>query len=276
MVACLYRRALVGLIVGLGLTLGVARSAIAADPVPGAALAAASDAQAPAKAPVAAVPRDKNKKSADLALQRVVLFTSGVGYYERSGHVEGDAQLELRFHADDINDLLKSLVLEDTGGGHISTIDFSSRDPIAKSLRSLSIDLTTNPTLGDLLHQVRGESVRVELPSGPVTGKILGVERRAQASVGKEPIVVDYLNLATATGMRSVLLESVSELQLSSEKLNGELQEARSALGRAAQSRQENRDSQLLRRGAAAGSRRLYPGIAGLENELSSRAAAQG
>src|SRR4051794_26014746 len=89
--------------------------------------------------------------AAALPLSEVVLYTSGVGYFQRDGHVEANAQVELRFKTEDINDLLKSLVVQDFDGGQVSTVTYGSRDPIDKILRSFGIDLTSNPGLGDLL-----------------------------------------------------------------------------------------------------------------------------
>ena len=50
--------------------------------------------------------------AADLPLRDVVLFSSGVGYFNREGAVDGDAEVELSFRTAQINDLLKSLVLK--------------------------------------------------------------------------------------------------------------------------------------------------------------------
>jgi hypothetical protein len=162
---------------------------------------------------------------ATLPLSRVVLFTSGVGFFEHQGKVKDNADIDLKFNVADINDLLKSMVLEDQGGGRISTVTYGSRDPITKTLKTFSVDLTREPTIGDLLRQVRGERVRVELPT-PVTGKILGVEVREQ-KVGKdESIEVEFLNLVTPTGLRSIPLATAGEIRLVSEQLNAELQDA--------------------------------------------------
>ncbi len=90
-------------------------------------------------------------------LEKIVLFNSGVGFFERGGKVTGDARLELKFKADDINDLLKSMVLQDLGGGKISTVTYQSRDPVTRTLKTFAIDLTANPTLAQLLGQIRGE-----------------------------------------------------------------------------------------------------------------------
>src|SRR6478609_6213121 len=69
-----------------------------------------------------------NEKVADLRpavslpITQVILFNSGVGHFTRSGEVEGDARVDLTFPETDINDLLKSMVLADTGKGRISAV----------------------------------------------------------------------------------------------------------------------------------------------------------
>ncbi|HQU44895.1 MAG TPA: hypothetical protein PK867_18920, partial [Pirellulales bacterium] len=88
---------------------------------------------------------------ATVPLKRIVLFNSGVGFFEHGAEIEGDAQVELKFDVESINDLLKSMVLEDLGGGRISTVTYGSQDPITKTLKTFAIDLTGNPTLAQIL-----------------------------------------------------------------------------------------------------------------------------
>ncbi|MBA3480505.1 MAG: hypothetical protein H0T51_01710 [Pirellulales bacterium] len=73
---------------------------------------------------------DAAAADASAPIQRIVLFNSGVGYFEHRGTVEGDASIDLKFDVEDVNDLLKSMVLEDLDGGKISTVTYGSRDPI--------------------------------------------------------------------------------------------------------------------------------------------------
>ena len=87
------------------------------------------------------------------------MFSSGVGFFDRRGEVEGDASVALKFNAGDINDLLKSLVLEDRGGGQISAVTYGSKDPITMTLKKFAVDLTSNPTLAQILNQIRGERI---------------------------------------------------------------------------------------------------------------------
>ena len=73
-----------------------------------------------------------------LPLKKVMLFNSGVGFFEHNADVEGDAQVELKFNVDDINDLLKSMVLQDLDGGRISTVTYGSIDPITRATKTES------------------------------------------------------------------------------------------------------------------------------------------
>ena len=163
-------------------------------------------------------------------VKRVVLFNSGVGYFEHRGKVDGDATVDLKFNVDDVNDLLKSMVLEDLGGGQISTVTYGSRDPITKTLSTFAVDLTHNPTLGQLLAQVRGERVEVDAPT-KITGTIVGIEKKRQFVADEKVFIeVEYLNLLTDEGLRRIPLESVGRIKLLDSELNAELRQALSVL----------------------------------------------
>ena len=55
--------------------------------------------------------------AADLALDRVMLSTGGVGYFEYEAKVDGNASLTLDVPLDQVDDVLKSLVVFDDKGG---------------------------------------------------------------------------------------------------------------------------------------------------------------
>jgi hypothetical protein len=167
-----------------------------------------------------------------LPITHVFLFSSGVGYFQREGEVENNQRVDLTFPASDINDLLKSLVLQDTGGGKITTIGYDSHDPIEKTLKSFALDLTYNPSFGQLLNQARGEKVEVvvrETAAGqPATmqGTIMGMESQRQPH-GKEQMVdVDILNLLCQEGVRSFNLKDVQRLRFLNPSLDKELRGA--------------------------------------------------
>src|SRR5205085_6389688 len=115
-----------------------------------------------------------------LPVSRAVLFTSGVAYFQREGEVEGTASVELSFPVQDINDLLKSLVLRDLNGGQVAAVGYDSYDPIDKTLKNFAVNLSDNPSLAQILERARGEKGEVtwrptDQPAAPVTGSIVGI-----------------------------------------------------------------------------------------------------
>jgi hypothetical protein len=162
---------------------------------------------------------------------KVMLFSSGVGYFEHTGTVRGNASTQLRFKTSQINDILKSIVLQDQDGGRIGAITYPSQDPLDKTLKSFQVDITHNPSLADLLNQLRGARVTIAAQAERVTGTILGVERRQKAPDRSEaPIEVPVLNLLTGAAIRSVELSSIASLTLDDPQLQDELAKALTAL----------------------------------------------
>jgi hypothetical protein len=191
---------------------------------PGASPAGAEKA-APAPEPVAS-------KSGALPVSRVILYSSGVGCFQRAGKVQGNARVDLSFPVQDINDLLKSLVLQDLGGGQVSAVSYDSHDPVEKTLQSFAINLNNNPSLTNILNQARGEKVEVVLQQsnaaqpGTLTGSILGVETQHHQVAKDAAADVDVLNLWCAEGLRNVKLADVQRLRFLSPVLDGEVRKA--------------------------------------------------
>jgi hypothetical protein len=175
------------------------------------------------------VPTPQAIAPATLPLTKIVLYASGVGYFQRDGRIDGHGQVALRFKVDTINDLLKSMTAQDFGGGQVSTVTYDSRDPITRTLKSFAIDLTDNAGLGNLLWQMRGERVEVATPN-LVQGVILGVETKKERVGDKDVVEIEYLNLLTDTGLRSMPLPQVQQLRVANEQLNAELRQALAVL----------------------------------------------
>ena len=174
--------------------------------------------------------------SADVPVREVVLFSSGVGYFQHEGSVTGDAATQLRFKTGQINDILKSLVLQDLGGGRVGVVTYPSQDPLAKTLGSFQVDISDNPSLGDLLNKLRGARLAISLVgvNGPenFSATVLGVEKRAipGAKEGQEPLTKEFLNLVTERGIRSLELDKVDRFQLEDAGLQEELNRALAAV----------------------------------------------
>ncbi len=172
-----------------------------------------------------------SETSVQLPIGQVVLFSSGVGYFQREGQIEGDARVDLSFPVQDINDLIKSMVLRDLDGGHISAVSYDSNAPVEKTLQSFAVNLSANPTFGQILNQARGEKVEVVLQQanaaqpGTMTGSIVGVEQKQEA-VGKDIVNVEQLNMWCADGMRSVKLSELQRVRFLNPIMDNEVRKA--------------------------------------------------
>src|SRR5262252_7832845 len=171
------------------------------------------------------------KPAVTLPITRVVLFNSGVGYFSRSGEVTDDARVDLTFPEQDINDLLKSMVLEDFDGGRIAAVSYDSREPIARTLSSFAINLNGNPTFAGIVSQMRGERVDVVMTPGAanqpgkLSGVIVGVEKQKVAK-GNTPVDVEVLNMWCAEGLRSVNLPDIQQLKFANPVVESEFRRA--------------------------------------------------
>jgi hypothetical protein len=147
----------------------------------------------------------ETKGSADLPIRRVVLFSSGVGYFEHAGSVEGNAVATLPFKLEEINDALKSLIVIDPKSSSPS-VTYPSEDTLLRTLQSLRVDLSGAGDIASILGSLRGAEVTVFAPEA-VNGRILGVEAR---SVGPEGETALFLSLMTKEGIRSLAMSEIS------------------------------------------------------------------
>jgi hypothetical protein len=212
------------------LTGGVATAAVAGF----LALRPATSAADPAKTkgPPAAHLAAPSETSVQLPIGQVVLFSSGVGYFQREGTIDGDARVDLSFPTQDINDLIKSMVLRDLDGGHVSAVSYDSNAPVEKTLQSFAVNLSANPSFAQVLNQARGEKVEVVLQQanaaqpGTMTGAIMGVENQRIAAGKEPPVEVEQLNMWCADGMRSVKLADVQRVRFLNPVMDNEVRKA--------------------------------------------------
>lgn len=170
----------------------------------------------------------------DVPVRGVVLFSSGVGYFDHFGTVQGGGEAELKFKTAQINDVLKSLVLQDLDGGKVGTVTYASQDPLSKTLKSFQVDVSGNPPLADLLNQLRGAKVTVDRPGEKVEGTIVGVERRKKQIEGsKETVETAVITLISGGKLVTFPLDGVSGIELADPQLQDELNRALMAVASA-------------------------------------------
>jgi len=167
--------------------------------------------------------------AADLPLRHVVLFTSGVGFFEHQGLVHDNQTVTMSFRSDQINDILKSMVLMDQGGGTIGPVTYAPRDPLERTLRSFAVDIADEPSLGEIMSRLRGAEVAIDTAEGPVRGVVLGTEWQ-EKSVDDQVVRFEVVNIVTDTGVTQVPVWHIGNVELLSEELSGDLMKALAAI----------------------------------------------
>lgn len=208
---------------------------------------------APAGRAMAQTTREAAAASAadQVPIKKIVLYRSGVGYFERSGMVDGNAEIQLRFNAEQINDILKSMVLLDLSGGRIDTVSYASKEPLSKRLASFGLNISNNPSVPELLGQLRGAPVKVLVAGEQITGTVLGVEdRQLPAAPNQQPSRALVLNLVTGSGLKSVTISDISSFEILDQELAGELNKALATLAEYRADRTKTVDLRFAGQGA--------------------------
>lgn len=157
-------------------------------------------------------------EDASLPINRISLFSSGVGYYEHRGSVSGPTGMDIMLPVNAINDALKSLVIHDNASKNPS-VSYPSEDTLSRTLKSLSVDLTFSQSLADILGGLRGAEVIVKAPE-ELSGRIVGVEfvtqNGSEADNSATGERVHYkrasLTLIGRDGLKTISLSEISSL----------------------------------------------------------------
>jgi hypothetical protein len=161
-----------------------------------------------------------------LALRRVLLSSGGVGYFEYEATVDGNVDLPLDVRLDQVDDVLKSIVVFDDRG-RVGSIDLPSRE--ADALRDTPLDdaaLSSEPALLDAL---RGAEVRASVGADTIAGRVLSVTDEDVALPRGGTVTRHRLAILTSDGLRSMLLEDVQSLSFTDAKLEAQIDTALAA-----------------------------------------------
>src|SRR6202049_3378016 len=93
---------------------------------------------------------------AELPVKQVVLYKHGVGFFQRSGKLAAGESARLDFNASEMNDVLKSLTIEERGGGKISGLRYDSQDPLSHKLSEFPFQIGNTQPLSGMLGQLEG------------------------------------------------------------------------------------------------------------------------
>jgi hypothetical protein len=156
--------------------------------------------QGSAAPPATPAPRQAESTApAGLSVRRVILYKTGVGYFEHLGRVRDRQNVTVRFTSAQLNDVLKSLTVLDLGKGQITGISYNSVAPLEQRLGALRLPLDESTTAREMLASLRGARLEVTAGGGIVEGRLLGIEQRSTPHASGT-ITVDVVSLVTDAG----------------------------------------------------------------------------
>ena len=148
----------------------------------------------------------------ELPLKQVTLFSSGVGYFSRSGEIENNATVDLTVRKNQISDLLKSLVLFDAKGS-VAPVSYSIKESVGTRAVGSDLNIPADASPGVILRAFRGARVKVEMKAGEtVEGRVASVSTR-NVPAEKGVVAVEVLNILTEDGLISVNWDDVISLR---------------------------------------------------------------
>jgi hypothetical protein len=173
--------------------------------------------------PICGFPQGNTPVGDSLPVKRVVLYKSGVGYFEHLGRVRESQDVTIPFTSGQLNDVLKSLTVLDLNGGRITGVEYGSAAPMDRQLGDLRLPVSEKASLTEFLGALRGARLEVRSGTSVITGRLLSVERKTRIA-GGTTLEVDYISLLADNGeLRTTELTPAFSVKLLDRGLPGKM-----------------------------------------------------
>ncbi len=165
----------------------------------------------------------------ELELKRVMLSAGGVGYFEYEAQVEGNATLPLSVRLDQVDDVLKSIVVYDDKGV-AGTIRLPGREPLAQIFRDLPFgpEALSSPVM--LLNSLPGAAIRAT-GARQVEGRLVRVVPEETALPDLGGVITRHrVSVMSADGMQTFLFEDADSVVFTDPELRAQIDGALAAV----------------------------------------------
>jgi hypothetical protein len=167
-------------------------------------------------------------RPAELPVKNVVLYKHGVGFFERGGTLAAGESARLDFKAAEMNDVLKSLTVNEKGGGKISGLRYDSQDPLNRRLADFPFRIGDSQPLSAMLDQLKGARLELKFGNETIAGVI--VNGRLVAGSDRQP-EREQLTLLLDTGeLRTVDLGAATGVRFEDARLQQQFRDYLAAL----------------------------------------------
>lgn len=187
-------------------------------------------------------------KPAALPVDRVVLSTAGLAHIEHALTIDGAQDVLLSLRLDQIDDVMKSLIVFDTKGS-LGGVTLPGRQPLAEAFRDLPFkqnDLD-DPVL--LLNAYQGAGVTVTVEGRVIKGQLVRVTPEPRVTGDGLQEIRYRLTLMTETGLQRLWLDDAQSLQFDDAAIKTDITNALKAVRENATASQRDLTLSLLGEG---------------------------
>jgi hypothetical protein len=165
----------------------------------------------------------------ELELRRVMLSAGGVGYFEYEAEVDGDATLPLSVRLDQVDDVLKSIVVYDDSGA-AGAIRLPGREPLSQIFRDLPFGAAALQSPVMMLNALSGAEIRAT-GQRQIEGRLVRVvpELMAVPNMGGT-VTRNRVSVMTAEGLQTFIFEEAESIIFTDPELQSQIDSALAAI----------------------------------------------
>jgi hypothetical protein len=161
--------------------------------------------------------------AADIPIREVILYKSGVGYFERGGPLRSGESARLDFKASDMNDVLKSLTISGQNGSKVTGLRYDSSEPLDQKLANFPFKIDGQASLALFLDQMKGAKVELKYGAETISGTV--VSGRVVKADDKQPEREQLVALLDSGELRTLDLAAASSIRFADPTLQTQLRD---------------------------------------------------
>lgn len=169
-------------------------------------------------------PISKLSANTDLELNTVTLSTGGVGYFEYQAKVDGNTVLSMPIPLEQVDDVLKSVVVYDSQGS-VESISLPGRKSLEQSFRDFPFDKDAFESPVTLLSRLRGTKVSVK-GQKRIYGRILSIVPEPMGPNQDTEAMRHRVSIIGKKGLEHFILEEAYSIKFDDVKLRKQLSAA--------------------------------------------------
>ncbi len=158
-------------------------------------------------------------------VNKIALYNHGMAYITRKTEIKDLDTIALQFKQREMNDILKSLIVVDSGQGDIAGLSYETSEDIDKRIKNRALAVSNEGSIRDLLQNITGSVVELGLGkerckditdgSEIIVGRVVGLQDPIDlgGSTG-ENIMTQVLILLENGDIRLVPITRIQELRL--------------------------------------------------------------